>query len=524
VKSRLDLSAARRESRRRFLAVASALASSPFWGYPVYGQAKRDPKLPGEPFTLGVASGEPSFDGFVIWTRLAPEPITGGGLPAEAYEVDYEVAQDEGFEKIVRKGTAIASPHLGHSVHVEVEGLAPGRPYFYRFRVGDHESPVGHTKTAPALDATPDKLRFAFASCQHWESGYFTAFEHMAKEDLDLVIHLGDYIYEYAGKDGLVRKHVGKEIESLDDYRNRLAQYKTDRHLQETHRLFPWLVTWDDHEFDNDYATLISEEQGIDPNHFYDRRANSYQAYYEHMPLRRQQSPSGAFLRLYRRAPWGRLAEFAVLDTRQYRTDQPGGGRNQVPPPEATSPQSSMLGAEQERWLDRTLAASGGIWNVLAQQVMIGRIDRKIGEEFAYSMDQWPGYELPRRKLLQGLADANISNPVVLTGDIHSNWVNDLALDWEGGSAKVVATEFVGTSITSGGNGKRLAEQEAAHMTENPFLHFYSAERGYVSCTVTPTEWKSDYQAVEFVDKPGAPLITRASFVVEAGEAGAKEA
>ncbi len=275
-------------------------------------------------FTLGVASGDPEPDGVVIWTRLAPSPLNGDGLPKVPITTRWEVATDESFSDIVRSGNTSAMPQLGHSVHVEVTGLMPHRWYFYRFHVGKQTSPTGRTRTAPDLQATPDQIRFAFTSCQHYESGYFNGYPHMQKEDLDLVVHLGDYIYEYGGQDNRPRKHIGNEIQTLQDYRTRYSQYRLDMMLQETHRLFPWIVTWDDHEFDNNYANLVSEEQGVSPESFLMRRKNAYQAYYEFMPLRRRSFPQGPNMTLYRGCQYGKLANFHVLDTRQYRTDRSG--------------------------------------------------------------------------------------------------------------------------------------------------------------------------------------------------------
>ena len=221
-------------------------------------------------------------------------------MPEEPIRTSWEVATDEGFSNIVREGTALAVPQLGHSVHVEVTGLKPGHSYFYRFHAGSETSPVGRTRTAPARDSLPERMRFAFTSCQHYESGYFNSYPHMAQEDLDLIVHLGDYIYEYGGVDNRPRKHLGSEIVTLDQYRTRYAQYRLDRMLADAHRLFPWLVTWDDHEFDNNYANLVSEEDGISPEKFLARRMNAYQAYYEFMPLRRRSFPQGPHMTLYR--------------------------------------------------------------------------------------------------------------------------------------------------------------------------------------------------------------------------------
>lgn len=442
-------------------------------------------------------------------------------MPHEDIAVSWMIADDEQMTKVVQKGTAVASPDLAHSVHVEAEGLRPDRWYFFQFKVGNETSPVGRTRTAPAPGVMPDRLRFAFASCQHYESGLFTAYEHMAKAPLDLVVHLGDYIYEGAARERQVRQHVGPEIETLEHYRNRHAQYKTDGHLQATHAAFPWLVTWDDHEFDNNCAGAISEQDDVSPGEFLVRRANAYRAYYEHMPLRRSALPKGPDMQLYRQVSFGGLANFFVLDTRQYRTDQPCGDGNQPPCGDELDPKATLLGAEQEKWLYDGLASSKSAWNVLAQQVMFAPVDRRPGEEVGKSMDQWPGYEVNRRRLLSFFDEAKVRNPVVITGDIHSNWANDLTLPDDGAT---VATEYVGTSISSGGDGRRNEEYAEGVKSDNPFVKFFNGERGYVQCELTNDRWHSDYQVVERVTTPGAPLITRASFVTEAGKPGVQPA
>lgn len=511
-------------NRRAFLKLGGAAAAWPLLGTQASAFVLRRATAKNDPFTLGVASGDPTPDGFVLWTRLAPEPLAdGGGMPRENVEVRWEVATDDGFKQIVAHGTAVTTPELAHSVHVEVPGLEPSRWYHYRFHAAEATSPIGRARTAPAVDDVAAKLRFAFASCQHYETGLFTAYEHMAREDLDLISHLGDYIYEYEGKEKLVRKHHGPEIETLDDYRSRHAQYKTDAHLQAAHALCPWLVTWDDHEFDNNCANDISEQPHVKPADFLVRRAAAYRAYYEHMPLRAAQLPKGPHMKLYRRVGFGRLAEFTILDTRQYRSDQPNGDGNKPPSDESDHPRQTLLGKTQEKWLYKTLDASAAKWNILAQQVMMARADRANGEGVTYSMDQWPGYEANRRRVLKYFASKPELNPVVITGDIHSNWVNDLQVDELNRKSPIVATEFVGTSISSGGNGKPN-EGTPPQMAENPFVRFYSSERGYVSCEVTPERWTSYYRTVTEITQPGCPVVTRKTFVVEAGRPGAQEA
>ncbi len=509
-------------SRRLFLAYTASLTAVPLLGRRSIAAARRM-SFAANPFSVGVASGDPTSRGVLLWTRLAPKPLEpGGGMEADMIEVAWEVADDEAMRNVVSRGTAMATPQLGHSLHVEVDNLEPDRWYWYRFRAGDAESPIGRTRTMPAADSSPPELRFAFASCQNFEAGLYTAYEHMAKEELDLVVHLGDYIYEYEGEDGRVRKHVGKEINSLDDYRIRHAQYKSDPLLQAMHARCPWMVVWDDHEFDNNCANDISEEAGVDPIDFLARRANAYQAYYEMMPLRPRSLPRGPDMQLYRKLTFGRLAEFLMLDTRQYRTDQPNGDGGHDINDEAMSSKGSMLGAQQFGWLQKSLTESAAAWNVLAQQTMMGMVDLRRGERREFSMDSWPGYAYERIRLMDFVRERRVPNPVVLTGDYHANWVNNLRVDDRKADTPLVATEFVGTSISSDGNGAdRLDDWETA-TTENACVQFYNAQRGYVLSTVTPDAWRSDFRIVKDVTRPGAPISTRASYAIEAGTPGAK--
>lgn len=509
--------------RRKMLQASAALASAFWMSGKSWGVVRSHIPLLDNPFTLGVASGDPAADGFVLWTRLAPRPVEGGGMPQENVEVTWELLSDDDKVNVLKSGKFIATPEMGHAVHIELDGLEADRWYRYRFHAAGYTSPIGRTRTFPAADVMPERMRMAFASCQHYEYGFYNAYEHMAKADLDMVIHLGDYIYEGGIRKDGVRKHNGPEIITLEDYRNRHALYKTDPHLQATHAAFPWLVTWDDHEFDNNYADDISEEKNIDPQKFMQRRADAYKAYYENMPLRKVQLPTGPDMRLYRSMSFGRLANLAVLDTRQYRTDQPNNDKQSDLVGDALRTDAEMLGKEQEHWLQEGLKASQATWNVLAQQVMMARVDRRPGAERGFSMDQWSGYEVPRRRLMSFLKDNNIPNPVVLTGDIHCNWVNDLKIDFDNEKDPVVATEFVGTSISSGGDGKDKLETTDTMYSENPFVKFFNAQRGYVDCTVTPKGWTSEYKIVPFVTKPDAPLTTRATFTVEAGRAGANK-
>ncbi len=481
----------------------------------------QNPKFPVSPFTLGVASGDPTPDGIVLWTRLAVDPLNGGGMGKAPVQVDWELATDEKLSTVVKKGSAVAAAEWAHTVHVEVLGLEPHRWYWYRFRAGNHVSTIGRTRTLPAAQTGLDRLRFAFASCQHYEQGYFTAFDHMTKDDLDFVMHLGDYIYESPGIDKRVRKHTGPELMTVDDYRNRYAQYRSDPHLQAAHAQFPWIVVWDDHEVDNNYASVY-QENNAPFEAFAIRRANGYKAYYEHMPLRRRSVPRGTSLQLYRPFQFGTLANLFMLDTRQFRSDQPCGDNVKPRCPGMRDPKATMLGAEQERWLMAGLDRSRTSWNLLGQQVMTSRLDRIAGPEQQFSMDKWDGYEVARQRLLDFLAKRKPRNPVTIAGDIHCNWVSDLHLDFDNPRSPVVATEFVGTSITSTGDGADQLPGYKVAASENPWVRFYNDQRGYVTCDITPKQMRTDFKVLEYVTRPNSPIKTRASFVVEDGRAGAQ--
>ncbi|MEO8256183.1 MAG: alkaline phosphatase D family protein [Acidobacteriota bacterium] len=507
-------------SRRSFLAGGMALGAVRSG----LAQTAR-PRFQTSPFTLGVASGDPAPDGAVLWTRLAPDPLTGGGMPPAAVDVAWEVARDDRMRQIVRRGTAVARHELAHSVHVEVDGLQENRPYWYRFHAGGVASPIGRTRTLPSAGAAVDRLRFAFASCQHFEFGYFTAYDHLAAEDLDLVFHLGDYIYEGSRRPDpeIPRQHLDPEAATLDQYRRRYAQYRLDPALQAAHAACPWVVTWDDHEVENNYAGALSSRV-VPAGQFLDRRAAAYQAYYEHMPLRRTALPDGPSARLYRRFAYGSLGTFFVLDTRQYRTDQPCGDGLAAPCGEMFDPAATMMGAPQRAWLLEGLDRSRARWNIIPQQVMMAGVDFSRDAGRRLSMDHWSGYQVERTRFLQFLADRRPGNPVVLTGDVHNHWVNDLKVDFDDPKSPIVGTEFVGTSISSGGDGEDRPAAMEPVLARNAFVRFFNSQRGYVSCELTSSLLRAELRVLDYVSRPGAPRRTRAVFVVEDGRCGAQRA
>lgn len=478
------------------------------------------------PFRLGVAAGEPAADGFVIWTRLAPEPLERhGGMPMGVVPVDWQIASDARFATIVAKGTSPARPELAHAVHVEITGLSPDRPYWYRFSVGRERSPSGRARTLPHPNAAVDQIRFGVAGCQNYEDGLFTAYRHLADEDLAFVYHYGDYIYEGRGSpmptsyDGrprnFIRQHEGQLLFDLDDYRRRYAQYKLDPNLQAAHAAHAWFATFDDHEVENNWVGL--NDQQSDPTEVFAlRRAAAFQAYYEHMPFRRASFPSSTGMQMYRRAQVGSLLDLHLLDTRQFRSDQPCGDGFKSYCEGWDDPAAQVMGAEQEKWLNAALSQRRARWNALAQQVMVMPLDRRTGAEERpiRNMDSWGGYNAPRERFLSRLK--GLGNAVVLTGDEHQNFAGELRT--RNGAGEAVAVEFVGTSISSGGDGADQRTGSDQIKAENPFLTFTNDRRGYLACNVTSDGWTTDFRVVERVSVPNSPIGTAASITVEHGK------
>ncbi len=506
-------------NRRHLLKLSAALAGASVIRPTAVWSA---PKFINNPFTLGVASGDPLADGFVLWTRLAPEPLDGGGMCDEAVEVQWCVAEDQAMKKIVRVGVAMAHPDSAHSVHVEVDGLRSDRWYWYRFGSGAYVSAVGRTRTAPRWGSPVAGCRIAWASCQHFEQGYFSAYRHMVADAPDLILHLGDYIYESSWGDP-VRRHEGPEPRDLAGYRNRHARYKLDADLLAAHAAAPWICVWDDHEVENDYAGAFSQGQGSSES-FLLRRAAAYQAYWEHQPLRRRSRPTGPDMLMYAQSGWGDLLGIVSLDARQYRSDQPcaekgqGGGRRVEDCAARLAPEQTMLGPEQERWLLGALTASTSRWNLIAQSMLMAPLDQKAGPGEMWWTDGWDGYAAARARILQHLHSRKIANPVVIGGDIHSFWATDLRLDFADASSPVVASEFVGTSITAQGGPY---EQFVALLADNPHVRFVdSRSRGYARATLSHDRWQTDFVALDDVRDPATASRVLASFMVEAGAPG----
>jgi alkaline phosphatase D len=472
------------------------------------------------PFTLGIASGDPDHRSVVLWTRLAPAPLDPAALGAKVIPVQWEVYADDRLRRPVARGIALARPEAAHTVHVEVGALRPDRWYWYRFRQGTHLSPVGRTRTFPAPGQPVDRLRFALASCQHYESGLYTAYQHMAADDLDVVLHVGDYIYEGTATTNpdAVRRHDGAEPKDLGAYRNRHALYKTDPHLQATHANFPFVATWDDHEVENNYADEVSEDE-VPAEEFRPRRAAAYQAYWEHMPLRAANRPTGPDAQLYRRLSYGSLAGISVLDTRQYRSNQAcGDGTDDVPCGDWSDPARSLTGDTQEAWLLDGLGRSHTRWNVVSQQVFFCERDSLTGPGKRLSMDGWDGYPAARQRIIDGMVERDVDNVVVLTGDVHRHYAADIKANFDDPASKVVGSELVCTSITSVGDGNDDTQEPLK--AESPHVRYSRNRRGYVRATLDHYELRADFLTVPYVTRPDAPVSVDASFTVEAGHPG----
>ena len=492
----------------------------------------------GNPFSLGIASGAPRPDGFVLWTRLAPDPLSTdpdnpGGMSGGDVTLRYEIATDDGMKDVVRHGTATAEQAFAYSAHLDVAGLQPGRPYWYRFISGDATSAIGRAVTLPAPGASLGQLRFGYVSCSNYEHGYFSAYRHLTEENPEFILFLGDYIYETIEENRpIVRRHSdGVEASTLPTYRNRYAQYRLDPDLARLHAQVPALVTWDDHEVQNDYADKYSEFFD-DPGQFLIRRAGAYQAFYEHMPVRPIMShPNGPLMRVYDGFTFGDLIEVSLIDGRQYRSREAcyrppdkGGGHleSNASCPERLDTGRTMMGFDQEAWLYSAFAHSKAQWNLIAQDVLMAQLREKQDGVDNFWTDDWDGYPVNRARLLKRIHDTNVSNPVVVSGDIHSFFANDLKLDFDDQSSPIVATEFVGTSISSYGPPYDLLAQT---LPDNPHVHFFeSRRRGYVVVDLEPGKMQVRMRVVSDAHDPKADISTLKTYAVESGRPGVVEA
>jgi alkaline phosphatase D len=472
------------------------------------------------PFTLGIASGDVMDDSVVLWTRLAPDPLEAdGGMPPVSVRVQWELALDPKMSRTVRRGEAIATPALAHSVHVELDGLEPDREYWYRFSVSSHSSRIGRTKTLPHRNSRPDSIRFITASCQNYTHGYFVAYEHMIQDKPDFIIHLGDYFYDTSfGVDDFRKHETEKAPVTVADFRRRHARYKTDQQLQRAHEQIPFFTTIDNHD-------AIEDD---DPDK-YAQRAAAYQAWYEHMPVRGYKAPGDNHFELHRKISAGDLIQISLLDGRQFRdareicnnNDYPdyGFGNYRERCTAVFDEDRSMLGKEQERWLTETLVQNKSTWNVIASPgPYLPFRYHHDGKELRY-IGAWDIYPANRKRVAEALESAEIGHPIILSGDVHSFWAVDGRIIKEA-NERVPVVEFVASSISANWP-EQLAKPVTDNLPHNPQVKFYDPDkRGYLLHDVTDTEWKTTARAMDDVRDQQSPALDLARFLVRKGEEG----
>ncbi len=491
-------------------------------------------------FGFGVASGDPTATEVLLWTRVTPDPsaVPGSGAGKRTV-VHWEVAGDAEFTKVLQRGKQHSDPERDHTIKVVVSGLSPYTRYYYRFRALGEVSPVGRTQTSPDEPGVTHALRMAFVSCSNFTGGYFTAYRGLAaRDDLDLVLHLGDYLYEYGNREDRygpaalkgVRDHRPEtEIVSLADYRLRHALYKTDADLQSAHQRHPWVVIFDDHEITNDaYATgAENHEQQDDPGtsytgpgepagvraegEFLRRRADAFRAYLEWMPIREPSSwqpEPHTGTQFFRRFSFGDLATLSVIETRQNRSQQVPTTAGGAPNPALAAPDRHLPERAQLSWLTSALAAAGPVWHLIGNQTVFTRVftlpRAGVVPGSVFNADQWDGYQADQTSLLQAMARAGGTDPVVLTGDIHSSWANDLPTDYEGyrlDRRSSVGVEFVCPSITSdgfkevlGGSAATAQAVTGAFQAVNPWVRYLEGiGHGFAVLDVTPERVQTDF-------------------------------
>lgn len=513
-------------TRRSLLTgLASSVAAAPFLGR-AWAQGAR--RFQTDPFTLGVASGDPDAHSVVLWTRLAPAPLEpGSGMPSETVAVDWEIAEDDKMQRVVRRGTADALPADGHSLHVIADGLTADRPYWFRFMSGGAESRIGRTRTLPERGALPEHFRLAVAGCQRIEHGFFTAWGDIAKSDVDLVFHYGDYFYEYAlTADAMATRMTipvpdaaRAKVSALAEYRTRYALYKLDPDLAAAHAAHPFIASFDDHEVVNNWGGMSGPAK-MSERDFLRLRAAAFQAFYENSPVRPSVRPHGSDITMYRAFDIGALLRLAVLDTRQFRSMPACGKAETRRCDQRLAPDRSMIGNDQERWLLDLFARRDSVWTVLGNQVQMMQIQHKKAAEDVVNTDKWDGNAAARKRVLQGAAERQVSGLVAVTGDLHRAMAGNLLVDFDKPKARPVGAEFIATSISSDGDGSRAQSAGKRLIANNPHLRFYDGRRGYLVCDFGPQRCEATFRAAEFVSKPGAPVSTIQRFTVDAKNSG----
>lgn len=509
-------------SRRHLLnGLASSVAVAPFIGR---AWAQGAPKFTTDPFCLGVASGDPDANSVVLWTRLAPFPFQPlSGMPARSVAVDWEIAEDDKMQRVLRRGTAEATPEDGHSLHVIAEGLTPNRPYWYRFMTGGLASRIGRTRTLPERGALPGRFRLAVAGCQRLEHGFFTAWGDIAQADVDLVFHYGDYIYEYALRAEAIAQRMTvpvaapalAKLSDLAQYRMRYALYKLDPDLAAAHAAHPFIASFDDHEVVNNWGGLSGPPK-MSERDFLKLRTAAFQAFYENSPVRPSVRPRGPEITAYRAFEIGRLLRLASLDTRQFRSLPPCGVAATRHCDERLAPNRSMIGAAQEGWLFDQFDKRDTTWTVLGNQVVMMQIRHKNPSQDIVNTDKWDGNAAARARLLRGAADRKVAGLVAVTGDIHRAIAGNLMADFDKPETAPVGVEFIATSISSDSDGGSGAKTRSELFAANAHLRHYDAHRGYLVCDFNQTRCEAIYRTVDFVTKRGGKVTTAKTFTVEA--------
>jgi alkaline phosphatase D len=469
-------------------------------------------RLSDDPFTLGVASGDPAPDSVVLWTRLAPQPTAddgAGGMPDDLVDVRWQLATDDRFTSIVGEGIVTAGPDEGHSLHVIADGLDPAADYHYRFTVGEFTSPVGRTRTLPTTGEPVDRFRLAVANCQWYESGTYAAYRHMATEDLDLVLHLGDYIYEYPGA-GPRASSPNHEIRTLPDYRLRYASYKVDPDLQAAHAAFPFMATWDDHEVANNYLGDTVPGGRAANRRLPDRRAAAYRAWWENLPTRLP-APEDDHVDIYRDLVVGDLARITVLDERQYADVAPcrdEGIDDDFGDCAERERDRTRLGDAQETFLASSITRADTTWNLVGNPVVLAGIDAGTSEP-AYYLDTWDGYPDAQRRMIASLAAAQ--NPVVLTGDYHAGMVLDVRERPFVEDTDLVCTELMAPPISS-----VLFPDDVSRRT--PQLREQLNGHGYLTVTTEPDQVTAEFRVLRDVQDAASTIRTRSTWRIDAGD------
>ena len=504
-------------SRRAFLRAAASSAAA--WPLVARAQGSNGPE---RVFRHGVASGDPLSDRVILWTRVTPTNAPSGIPSGETVDVRWQIAIDEHLTHVVARGTVPTTAERDFTVKVDVEGLLPGRVYFYAFGAGGEQSPIGRTRTLP-LEGV-ERVRLAVVSCSNYPAGYFNVYRCVAnRQDLDAVVHVGDYIYEVAGGVFADTKAIGRaplalgEAATLVDYRLRYATYRTDPDLQEAHRQHPFIVVWDDHEIANDAWSGGSATHDARLGDWATRLAGAYRAYLEWLPVR---EAAGSGIRLYRSFRIGNMADLIMLDTRALRDRQVATGQTAG----LNDPRRTMLGDRQEAWLFDQLRASqssGTRWRLLGQQVLFSPIS-PTGQPL--SGDMWDGYPAARARLLDFVAREQVTDLAVLTGDIHSSWAIDVSANpWAAAgnpAARPLAVEFVTPAISSAPlfADETLRARAPLLRAVDPHVKFFDGDaNGYVLLDVTRDRLHADWYFVPSVRERSDRELKSASLVCERG-------